>query len=82
MEDEHAYIEIKEPHISNSGASKMGVEQEVRNVWFKQFLNVYFRQGSHLHWKTWKNETSFSRQGISKFYQKVRQFSQGKVREY
>ena len=35
-------------------------------------------QGSHSHWKTWKNEISFSSQG------KVREFSisQGKVREF
>ena len=32
-------------------------------------------QGSHLHWKTWKNERSFSSQGILEFHQKVQEKS-------
>ena len=29
MEDEHAYIEIKQPHISNAGANQFSVDQPV-----------------------------------------------------
>ena len=29
MEDEHAYIEIKEPHISNAGVNSFAVDERV-----------------------------------------------------
>ena len=52
--------------------------------WERRICKIkWYLQGFHSHWKTWKNERSFSSQGILEFHQKVGEFSvsQGKVRE-
>ena len=43
---------------------RMNVSQ--KPIWQKFLIIEQYSQGSHWHWKTWKNETTFCSQGILK----------------